>query len=84
MPIPTMTKNEAMFLDQYTRKLMVEFCKSQMTHEDPFKGVPGWMSREKAEQIFVDYAVSKKWLSVKEPRRVLAAGWATAARFLKR
>jgi hypothetical protein len=74
-----MTKGEEMFLDQYTRKLMVEMCRSQMTYGSPFQGPVG----HRGNEPFVDYAVKKGWLS-KDMTRVLSGGWMTAARFLKR
>lgn len=69
-----MTKAQEQFLDQYTRKLMVGICKTSMVEED----LPGGI-----EKVFLDYAISKKWISA-DGTRVLSAGWATAARFLKR
>jgi hypothetical protein len=75
-----MTKGEQAFLDQYTRKLMVELCLSQMVYEDPFKGVERPLPRQNP---FFDYAVAKKWLSA-DRTKVLSGGWMTAARFLKR
>lgn len=72
------SKAETDFIDQYTRRLMVELCKAQVTYGDPFKGLDS-----SSIQHFIEHAVAKKWLA-KDRSRVLAAGWATAARFLKR
>lgn len=82
-----MTKAESDFTDQYTRKLMVELCHSQIVHGATGHVAPataGWTpARRQEEDIFLNYAVAKGWLS-KDKSKVLAAGWATAARFLKR
>jgi len=79
-----MTKGEEAFLDQYTRKLMVDLCRSQMAYGDPLKGMR-YKSHplDSADAPFLRYAVKKKWVN-KDLSAVLGAGWMTAARFLKR
>lgn len=76
-----MTKDEANFLDQYARKLMVDLCHSQIVHGDPFVGLG--TKRLETDKVFIEYAKKKKWLSSKGDR-VIGGGWRTAASFLKR
>lgn len=76
-----LTAGQKAFLDQMTRKLMVDWCDLAVRTSSPYiAGTP--MSR------YLDHAVTKKWLSAKDPEtddhRILSAGWETAARFLKR
>lgn len=81
-----MTKGQSEFLDQMTRKLLVEWCdKALRASEDTFCGDAASLGP------YLAHAVAKKWLSVQQERhdklhtyRILAAGWETAARFLKR
>jgi hypothetical protein len=67
-----MTKSEEEFVDQMTRKLMVEACDrytrtgNLQTFDDPY--------------FF--HALEKGW--VNDTGKPLSAGFATAARFLKR
>lgn len=71
-----LTSGEAKFLDQYTRKLMVEWCHQTLTTKAAPKIQPEHL-------VYRDYAITKKWLSAKDGS-VISAGWATAAAFLKR
>ena len=78
----TMTKGQQEFLDQYTRKLMVDWCQRALTRT---------MSLCMDNSVFTQHAKDKKWISVtgsgqgpKIEIRILSSGWATAARFLKR
>ena len=92
-----MTKGQEEFIDQMTRKLLVEWCDGSV--QWGLAEVPLWAS------IYTDHAVAKKWISVSTNpvqlgqaplstippnptgvinARILAAGWETAARFLKR
>lgn len=70
----TKMSNEQVFIDQMTRKKMVEWCDHEVQHPD---------EKDLFEPPYRDYAISKGWLS-KDGTKILAAGWQTAARFLKR
>lgn len=74
--ISDLTAGQTKFLDQYTRKLMVQWCHESLSG----LGVPTFRP---ADSIYRDYAIQKKWVSHKDGS-VIAAGWATAAAFLKR
>lgn len=77
------TQGQKDFIDQMTRKLLVEWCDTSLRH---CQGGP--LRICEAEGIYRDYAVEKKWLSKKEgstgENKILAMGWATAKAFLKR
>jgi len=81
------TQGETDFIDQYTRKLMVELCRSATVHGANGHFAPPIAdfspARLEEETIFLNYAHAKGWIS-KDLKRILAAGWQTAARFLKR
>lgn len=64
---------EQEFIDQMTRKLLVDWCDAQIRGG-------GWVS---SPSVYLEYARSKGWLS-KTDDRVLSTGFETAARFLKR
>lgn len=70
------------FIDQMTRKRLVEWCSSCLN--SPL----GNFTPASQELVYVRYAILKKWVSeVKDSvttYKVLSAGWDTAARFLKR
>ena len=80
------TKGELEFIDQMTRKLMVEWCHEVVQH-----GILPWVAQTSQApkglsyllRHYIDYAAKKKWISA-DKSKILAAGWATAARFLKR
>jgi len=71
------TAGEAKFIDQMTRKLMVTWCHQAIANPS----AP--MSFHPDHQTYKDYATKKGWLSSKDGWP-LAAGWSTAAAFLKR
>jgi len=71
-----MTKGELAFLDQMTRKKLVDLADLQMRQET--RGFP----EHPTENIYLVYSQQKKWVSA--GNMLLAAGWDTAARFLKR
>jgi len=80
----TMTKGQQEFLDQYTRKLMVDICAEVLAQD-----IPEDVHRD--HTVYTNHAISKKWLSYRGTLAdrqvalgVLSSGWATAARFLKR
>jgi len=81
MPLK-MTKGQQDFVDQMTRKMTVEWCKTAIETDDDLICIPEFQA------VYRDHAVTKKWLSAKSgllgPNRILGAGWSTAARFLKR
>ena len=70
------TAGETAFIDQYTRKMMVEWCHKALRNE-------GEILDYSEHQVYLDYAKSKGWRSVKDGK-ILSAGWKTAAAFLKR
>jgi hypothetical protein len=67
------TASETEFINQKTRELMVEWCRQAVV------GLPTFAVQD---QVFVEFAKSKKWINAEG--RILSAGWDTAARFLKR
>lgn len=70
---------EQEFIDQYTRKLMVEWCAATAA-----TGMSPTAARIQPElDPFVQHAITKTWLA-KDGSRILTNGWLTAARFLKR
>jgi len=78
MDLSVYTKGQLEFIDQYTRKLLVKWC----DHALHMGTVPKDNGSGKGT-VYLRYAIKKKWVSA-DADRVLAAGWATAARFLKR
>ena len=82
----TLTKGQEEFVDQMTRKLMVDWCLDALTSG----------STDIPDDYFAHLALKKKWItaapvdvsviSLGRPItvRILSAGWDTAARFLKR
>jgi hypothetical protein len=82
------SKGETDFIDQFTRKLMVDLCRSQVLTGSPYKGLTIALKAQAGitnsdDGPFVAYAITKKWLS-KDGSKVIAGGWGTGARFLKR
>lgn len=77
-----MSKAQDEFLDQMTRKLLVDWCDWSLRENGSPVAIPA------AQDPYRLYAEQKKWLSSKDgatgTSRVLATGWETAARFLKR
>ena len=81
------TAAEQEFIDHRTRQLLVTWCEKALGQE----GEIALDITTAPTAAYVSFALSKKWLSVKAVRpdsintyRVLAAGYMTAARFLKR
>jgi hypothetical protein len=69
-------KSQEDFIAEYTRTLLVQWAHETLTSESPdLKGV---------SQIYIDKAQEKGWLSKKEPLRVSASGFSTAASYLRR
>lgn len=77
--------SEQEFINQKTRDLMVAWCNTQVTNEDPDWEKIGGLSATipDEDKVYLDFAKSKGWIS-KDGLRILSAGWDTASRFLKR
>ena len=74
------SRGELVFIDQFTRKLMVTWgghCVAfgSLTNLDP---------PNKLTEACLTHALSKGWLTKREPRRLTAKGWTVAVSFLKR
>ena len=72
------SKGEQSFIDQYSRKLMVQWA--CQTVESGQIGEAVWA----VEEACLEHALSKGWLTKREPRRVTAKGFEVAASFLRR
>jgi hypothetical protein len=72
------TKGELAFIDQYTRKLLVDWANVCIQRGD----LPD--SFETSSNVYVEHALEKGWLTKRTPRALTAKGWSTAAAFLKR
>lgn len=70
------TSGETQFIDQYTRRLMIEWCHSALTNGT---GMPAFRP---TDALYRNHAIVKKWLN--KDGKVISAGWKTAAAFLKR
>lgn len=77
-----MTKAEQDFIDEYARKLLVDWAKQTLAFgqiNDPTEG-----DKKKGLMVYFEYAIDKGWVGKSEPRRVTAKGFSTAAAFLRR
>jgi hypothetical protein len=72
-----MTKAEEAFVDQMTRKMLVEWCESQV-----ISGLPRFPVMPESNP-FVQYAMKKGWVA-SSLLKVLSGGFTTAAAFLRR
>jgi len=73
------SKAEENFIDQYTRKLMVDWAFHVVRFPDGgVPPVPG------ANGPYVEHALKKGWLTKRTPHRLTAKGFGVAASFLKR
>ena len=73
------SKGENAYIDQYTRKLMSEWANVCVK-----KGkLPDWIKVD-SDDPYVQHAFAKGWFTKREPHRLTASGWSTAAAFLKR
>ncbi len=70
-----MTKGEQMFVDQMTRKLLVQWCCDTISS--------GTLTDYDLDSVFHQHAQAKGWLS-KDGSKVTSSGFTTAAGFLKR
>ena len=76
------SKGELAFIDQMTRKLLVEWGDCQIqTGSLTFPEVKG---EDLRSNPYVEHALAKAFLTKREPLRLTAKGWAAAASFLKR
>ena len=77
-----MTKGQDEFIDQMTRKALVGWCDRALRASDLLVNI------YEDEAHYRDHALAKKWISAPtEPLgsyKILAAGWETSSRFLKR
>ena len=71
-----MTKSEEIFVDQMTRKLLVDWCTEYITRG----ALP---SDVHINNVFVAHAIEKGWISI-SLLKILSKGWTTAASFLRR
>lgn len=75
MEVPNRSAGEQEFINQMTRKKLVDWC------YDAIHG--GSFSVVMQDRHYLEYAKLKKWVSA-DGSRILSPGWETAARFLKR
>lgn len=73
------SKGEQSFIDQYSRKLMAEEWACQTVESGQIRE-----SGQRLEAVCLEHALSKGWLTKREPRRVTAKGFEVAASFLRR
>jgi len=70
-------KSQLAFIDQFTRRLTVRWADHEI-----HTGSPPVL--EDYSDEYVEFALSKGWLTKREPRRLTAKGWQVATSFLKR
>lgn len=68
------SKGELAFIDQMTRKLLVDWADHQVREGHLPESLKG---------VYFDYAQERKWI-LKDGTKLSSTGWATAMRFLKR
>ena len=73
-----MTKSEAAFLDQMTRKLMVGCADWLLQHPDG-EFPPGILPAP-----YLEHALKRGWVSKRNNQKLTGAGFSVAASFLKR
>ena len=71
-----MTKAEHTFIEQFTKKLLIDWAHHQVTSPE----IPEQLN---GHHVYVDFAVYKGWVS-KDRKRVLAKGFTAAVSALKR
>ena len=71
------TQAETSFIDQMTRKLLVELADKTLREGTPdgFGGLP---------DPYLEHALSKGWVSKRNPNQITGKGFGVAAAFLKR
>ncbi len=80
LPDTSRSKGEQKFIHEFTRTLLIKWGE----HQIMFGQMPkcGGLQRSKAAQVFVDYAITKGWVS-KSGEKVTSAGFLSAAGRLK-
>ncbi len=81
-----MNKAEMNFVNEMTRKYLVGWCHRALVGLPPVPVIPAaptLLDSSGDVRIYVKHAKTKKWLSA-DGYRVLAAGFNTAASFLRR
>ena len=85
-----MTAAEQKFIEQLTRKYLVEWA-TQVIGWEPPDNVFTLDTQQKFIKVTTDFALSKGWISLKQGRpdginsyKVLAAGFAVATSYIKR
>jgi hypothetical protein len=73
------TQAEIDFIDQYARKLTVEWADAQLHGADISASNP-----KHRDHIYFVHALERGWVSKAEPHRLLAKGLGVATSFLKR
>jgi len=82
-PMAERTAGETEFIDQMSRKMMVELCDEAIRNPGKMTFAVEEANCHVVTQPYLEHMMSKGWVA-KDGSRILAAGWATAARFLKR
>jgi len=72
------SKGEQNFIEQMSRKLLVGWAHHMVQHPD------GVVPLKDVAIAYQSHALSKGWLTKREPHRLTAKGFQTAASFLKR
>ena len=77
-PTTERSKGELAFIEQHTRMMLVDWAFEQVSRGELPEHV------RHGRPVFFDFALSKGWLSKREPHRLTATGFGVAASFLKR
>lgn len=72
------SKGEMAFIDQMTRKLLVGWAHHMVQHPE------GSLPLNNVAIPYQSHALKKGWLTKREPHKLTAKGFQTAASFLKR
>jgi len=70
------------FLHERTQQLLSQWADNQLQFGKCFV-TPGGIEKDKGK-IYSDYALSKGWLSKRNPDQITQSGFKQAARFLRR
>jgi len=76
------SKHETSFIDQFTRKLCVEWA--QICVEEGHLPGKDFSDEAIAKDPYKAYAMSKGWFSKRLPRTLTAGGWDRAVAWLKK
>lgn len=81
-----MTKGEEDFIEEYARKLLIEWCVQTIATgsigDSGYAG--GYRVPEPISTLCITLAQQKGWIGKTDSPKVLAKGFATAAAFLRR